>query len=95
MTKFYLSGIIKKQGGKNVYAKRKMEEKFCDVVKKNRLKKGLSINELAIKSGLSSVQIRNIENGSSKPHISNLKALSEALECDYEQLFELLRKDKQ
>lgn len=69
-----------------------MEEKFCDLIKRLRAEKGMSINELAEKSGLSSVEIRNIEKGNNKPHVRHLRALSEALEYNYHNLFDVLIK---
>lgn len=73
-----------------------MEEKnkFSDLIKRLRSEKEMSINELAEKSGLSSVEIRNIEKGSNKPHVRHLKAISEALGCDYVVLFDALQSEK-
>lgn len=67
-----------------------MQEQFGDLIKRLRTEKGLSIDELAEKSGFSSVQIRNIENNISKPRVFNLKKLSEVLGCSYEFLYDKL-----
>lgn len=67
-----------------------MKEEFGDLIKRLRIQKGYSINALAEKSGFSSTQISNIENNRCKPRVFNLKKLSDALDCDYDYLFEKL-----
>lgn len=65
-----------------------MNEKFGDLIKRLRIENGLTIKELADKSGFSSVEIRNIESNKFRPRVNYLKKLSEALNCDYYYLFE-------
>lgn len=67
-----------------------MEEKFCELIKRLRVENGMSINELARKTDLTSAEIRNIEKGTNKPQVKRLKLLSEALNCDYNILFDSL-----
>lgn len=64
--------------------------KFGELIKKIREEKGLSVAELAQKCGISSVEIRNIEKGNNKPHISRLKSIADALEYDYIELYNVL-----
>lgn len=65
-----------------------MTEQFGDLIKRLRTEKGLTIEELASKTGFSSVQIRNIEANNNKPRVFNLKKLSEVLGCSYEYLYD-------
>lgn len=65
-----------------------MTEQFGDLIKRLRTEKGLTIEELASKTGFSSVQIRNIEANNNKPRVFNLKKLSEVLGCSYEFLYD-------
>jgi transcriptional regulator with XRE-family HTH domain len=65
-----------------------MTEQFGDLIKRLRIEKGLTIEELASKTGFSSVQIRNIEANNNKPRVFNLKKLSEVLGCSYEYLYD-------
>lgn len=67
-----------------------MEEKFGDLIKRLRKEKGYSIRELALLSGFTIVQIRNIECGKNKPRIYNLNKLANALGCSYDYLFSKL-----
>lgn len=61
--------------------------KFGELIKQLREKKGMSVVELAHKCGISSVEIRNIEKGNNKPHVCRLKSISDALEYDYIELY--------
>lgn len=65
-----------------------MTEQFGDLIKRLRIEKGLTIEDLASKTGFSSVQIRNIEANNNKPRVFNLKKLSEVLGCSYEYLYD-------
>lgn len=67
-----------------------MTEQFGDLIKRLRTEKGLTIEELASKTGFSSIQIRNIEANKNKPRVFNLKKLSEVLGCSYEFLYDKL-----
>ena len=44
-------------------------------------------NELGIKSGLGSAVISHYECGQREPNLSNLRALKEALDCEYKDFF--------
>lgn len=67
-----------------------MVDNLGDFIKNLRINKGYSVEELANISGYSSVQIRNIESNKCKPQISKLKQLANALDCDYEILYEFV-----
>lgn len=62
-------------------------QSFGKLVEKIRKDKGMTIYELADVSGLSTVEISNIENDKHKPRPSTLHKLSEALEYDYMDLY--------
>lgn len=64
-----------------------MKENFGDFIKRVRVEKGLSIDDLAEASGYSAVQIRNFEKNKFKPQVFKLKRLADALGCDYEELY--------
>lgn len=64
-----------------------MKENFGDFIKRVRVEKGLSIDDLAEASGYSAVQIRNFEKNKFKPQVFKLKQLADALGCDYEELY--------
>lgn len=67
-----------------------MKEEFGSLIKRLRIEKGYSIEELSKKSGFTQVQIRNIENNKSKPRVFNLNKLASALDCSYDYLFSKL-----
>ena len=54
-----------------------------------RKSKNLTRYELQKLSGVSTVQIRNIEKGISEPRTTTLAKLANALEVDYDELYEL------
>ena len=58
-------------------------------IKEKRKAKNMKIYDLAIKSGISSVELSSIENSKRKPRMTTLKKLSEALECDFDELYHL------
>lgn len=62
-----------------------------DLIKELREKKNYTIKDLSNKSGISTVEIRNIEAGKNKPSASTIWKLSQALDYDYEILFEALK----
>jgi len=64
-----------------------MEEKFGDLIKRLRIEKGYSVEELAELSGFSINQIKNIEKNQNKPRVFNIKKLAKALDCSFEYLF--------
>lgn len=67
-----------------------MKEQFGDLIKRIRTENGLSIDDVAQASGLTSAEIRNIEKNRTRPRVYFLKKLSDALNCDYYFLFEKL-----
>ena len=58
-------------------------------IKELRKNKNLTRYELQKLSGVTTVQIRNIEKGICEPRTTTLAKLASALEVDYEQLYEL------
>ncbi|MBR3208853.1 MAG: helix-turn-helix transcriptional regulator [Bacilli bacterium] len=68
--------------------------KFGDFIKETRISCGLTINEVALKSGFTSVEIRNIEANKNKPKVDNLRKLADALNCDYFKLFDVWEKSE-
>ena len=71
-----------------------MKELFGDLVKRLRIEKGMSVPELAEKSGFTAPQIRNIESNRNKPRVFNIQKLATALECDYNYLFSKLNEEE-
>lgn len=63
---------------------------LADSLRRARLEAGLSFRELAAKSGVSSSQIRRIEEGENTPTVEALRKLATALELDLTELFESL-----
>lgn len=55
-------------------------------IKELRIQKGLTQEELADKTGLSTRTIQRIENGDVDPRIYTLNSIAEALNIDYEEL---------
>lgn len=53
-----------------------------------RAKRGLTVRELAEKSGVKASSISRIENGHNKPFLSTLGKLAAALEVDVKELVE-------
>ena len=66
-----------------------MSEKIGTIIKRMRVDKKLSSKEFAEKAGLSLAAISYIENNQVKPSLISLKKISEALECDFDTLYEL------
>lgn len=64
-----------------------MEEKFGDLIKRLRTEKGYSIKDLSEKTGFSTVEIKNIESNKFKPRVFNLVKFANALDVDYDFLF--------
>jgi transcriptional regulator with XRE-family HTH domain len=58
-------------------------------LKEIRKNKKMTRYELQKLSGVSTVQIRNIEKGISEPRAVTLAKLAKALEVDYDELYEL------
>lgn len=67
-----------------------MKEKIGDFIKRTRTELGYSSEELARLSGYTGVQIRNFEQGKHKPTVNKLNGLAKALNCSYEDLYEML-----
>lgn len=69
-----------------------MKENFESVLKRKRVEKGYTLQKLSELSGITYVQINNLENGKNKPTALTISRLAKALECSYEELFELTLK---
>ena len=65
---------------------------FKEILEKKMLEKNLTIKELSEKSGLSIVCIQNLINGLNLPSVLTLGKLSKALDCDYDELYDSLKK---
>ena len=64
-----------------------MNETLGQTIKRLRREKGYTKVELSRKTGLSVAEIRNIETDCNKPRVFNIKKISEALECDFQILY--------
>lgn len=64
--------------------------KLSSIIAEKRVKKGYTQDVLAKLAGISAPQLSNIEQGKNKPTSTTLYKLSQALECDFEELFDLL-----
>lgn len=64
-----------------------MRESISSIVKKTRLEKNLTLRDLAAQSGVSFVEINNIELRKNNPSAKTLLKLAEALELDFDDLF--------
>lgn len=60
------------------------------LIKISRVKKGMSIRQLAKNAGINPVTISKIENGLSKPNPSTASKICVALDTDFDQLFEII-----
>ena len=67
-------------------------ENFGDKIKEMRKAKNLNIYDLSLRSGLSQVEISQIENSKRKPRMLTVKKIAEALECDFETLYHIIYK---
>lgn len=65
-----------------------MNKDFGDFIRKLREEQNLTQKELAEKSGFTVVQIKNIERGKNIPRVFNLGKLANALNCDFDYLYE-------
>jgi len=63
-----------------------LEDEFCDIIGKARFGKGLRLEDLAEKSGLSLNVISSLEDGSSKPTEEQVKKLALALDLESHRL---------
>lgn len=64
---------------------------FGEKLKSLRKERGLTAKQLAKKSGLTAVSISNYENGHRKPNLVGISKLASALECDFDELYELAK----
>jgi transcriptional regulator with XRE-family HTH domain len=65
------------------------ETEFGVYLKKSRESKGVSVNQLAIESGISNAQISRIENGlRGIPKPETIRKLADALQIPYEEMME-------
>lgn len=69
-------------------------ESFGQLVERLRKEKKMTIYELAEKSGLSTVEVSNIENDKHKPRLTTLNKLVGALQCDYMLLYNAYQRIK-
>lgn len=60
---------------------------FCQL----RESAGVTVTELAKRTGMTATNIKRIEEGSQVPHPATIKRIADALGCDYYRLFELLK----
>ena len=65
---------------------------FCKTIREIRKEKGLTLQELSKKTGISMTTLDFFENGERTPTVHNLYKLSVALECDYDYLFDLFER---
>ena len=59
-----------------------------------REEKGMTIEQLALKSGISAVEISSIEKGTRTPWMGTIKKLADALEVEFDELYETLQKEE-
>lgn len=62
-------------------------------MKTTRIKSGMSIKALSKKSGLSTATICKVENGAIVPMPMTAKKICDALEADFDDLFEIVEKE--
>ncbi len=74
------------------------QSRFGSVVRSQRLKDGLSQEELAHRSGLHRTYVTDVERGARNPSLNSIKKLSDALGVSLSELFGLVegveRKDR-
>jgi hydroxyacylglutathione hydrolase len=63
-----------------------LEDEFCDIVKKARVGQGLSLGDLAQKTGLPAGDLTVLERGGRKPTSAEVQAIANALELRVEPL---------
>lgn len=63
-------------------------EKFQEKLKRIRTEKGLSYKELAKLSGVTATEISALELGERNPSPKTIRKLSDALDCDYSELYD-------
>lgn len=69
--------------------------KFTSYVKKLRGERDLTLRELSDLSGISTVQLNNIENGKNRPNTFTIAKLANALGVDYDILDTLLKETEE
>lgn len=62
-------------------------ESFNEIIKRLRKEQRLTLEELATKSGLTTLNISRLENGKQRPKPNTIYKLSRALNYDYSKLF--------
>lgn len=60
---------------------------FCENFKKLRICRGLTIEMLSEKTGLSKTILYNYQEGKYRPTIKNLKRLTDVLECEIKDFY--------
>lgn len=58
------------------------------IIRTSRIKLGYTLDELALKTGLSITSLSAIENDKKKPRFSNMKKLADVLRIDASSVFE-------
>ena len=58
-------------------------------IKELRKSKNMTLEDLSKKSGLAMASLTHYETGKNVPSLLSIKKLSEALDCDYDTLYEL------
>lgn len=64
-----------------------MRESISSLIKRVRAEKNLTLKDLSLKSGVSFVEINNIELRKNNPSAKTLLKIADALELDFEDLF--------
>ena len=69
--------------------------KIGDIISNKRKELGLSIKELSKRCGISSTSLNKYEKHICLPTISNLSKISDALGLDYDEMYDILFKQKE
>lgn len=72
-----------------------MQQRFCEILSSQRKKIGMSRQELSNLTGISKVSLYAYETGKCLPHVNNLFKLSDALKLDYDEMYNILLKEKE
>lgn len=75
------------------YSKQMITEKISLKIKFERQKRGMSQEELALKSGLCRSALWKIETGKASPTIASLEKIAKALDMDFQTLTDVSKVD--
>ena len=67
---------------------------FGEKMKEIRKAKGISLQKLSEKSNLSVLALWNCEHGKSLPTVVTISKIANALDYDYEELYDLVQKER-